>query len=326
MKQIEPDRESLGDARLSRATLIAEYRGYVSVKLSWSSFAYKVPETLTIASHPTVVNADEAGVRVFTDLSTMRIPPQYAALCRRQPDCSMGDLRTDVHKIASKPVTLCSGQRGWLNVYTMGRQGEIYEQVFARAGNRMYMAALHYPRDPGDRLHAAQALTTLCPAGVGEVRPSSAAFPFRTPAGWTRGVAPGYQISSSALKVLAYWFYLPNHSTIGQILAIATAPDAREYITPEQEAGDELAATKAEEGDVHVLSSRSIKLCNGVDGWFMQFRSPEKRGEAYIAEFVYGYGSETSYIVRYARDAQEPEDAAAHKALYSLCPPQSTTQ
>jgi hypothetical protein len=41
---------------------------------------------------------------------------------------------------------------------------------------------------------------------------------------------------------------------------------------------------------------------------------------------MYAYGNDTSYLLRYVRAASEPEDPAAHKALYSLCPPQSPTQ
>ncbi len=69
-----------------------------------------------------------------------------------------------------------------------------------------------------------------------------------------------------------------------------------------------------------------MKLCGGIDGWFAQFAGTDQRGDKYVTEMMFVYGSDTSYILRYMRASREPEDAAAHKVLYSFCPPQDPTQ
>jgi len=128
---------------------------------------------------------------------------------------------------------------------------------------------------------------------------------------------------SSPFKVAAYWFTLPQSSTVAQYLMLAQAADASEYITPEQEAAVRISVAKRVGKDVRVVMNRPIRLCNGADGWFTELTGKEQ-GRAYALEVTYGYGSDASYALVYSRALGEPEDSSAHKALYSLCPPQAS--
>ncbi len=220
----------------AQAAIIAQYRGFVSIKPSWSTFSYKVPETITVVRHATVINAGEAGVRALSEIASTaaRMGQSAKAFCAQRVSVNCNADTPKIIKLAARPVALCNGQRGWLNEYAEGARGDIYEQVYARAGTMMYVAATHYPRDPGDVLHAAEALTTLCPAGVGELR-DPGTVPIAAPPHWIRGAGTLSEAVPSPYKVLAYWFYLAPQSLSGQALALVSAPDASEYITPDQE-------------------------------------------------------------------------------------------
>ncbi|HKU68364.1 MAG TPA: hypothetical protein VJP85_11365 [Candidatus Baltobacteraceae bacterium] len=321
MARVAEDAWARSRIRGSRdATLVAEYRGTFSFKPSWSTVAYKISEKIAIVSRPTTFNAQEWGVRTFTGLSSIQVPPSVLAFCAHKAHCSI-DV-PQVKKIAAGPVALCNGQRGWMNAFTTS--GEAYEQVFARARDRVYVAVLEYARTPGDLLHAASALRTLCPAGVGELPPPAGAVPLTAPKGWTRGVGD-LGGDDSSYKVLAYWVYLPQDSTFGQYLTLGSASDVSEYITPEQEAAAQIDDTKAHERNLRVQAGRAVKLCGGSDAWFAQYTATDTRGSRYTAETMYAYGNDTSYLLRYVRTAGAPEDPAARKALYSLCPPQPAT-
>lgn len=300
------------------ATLVTEYRGMVNFKPSWSNVTYKIAEKIAIVSRPTTVNAADWGVQTLTTISSIHVPQSALAFCAHRPHCTV-DIPT-VKKIAAGPVALCNGQRGWMNEFSRG--DEAYDQVFARSGDRVYVAVLTYQLTPGDMLHAATSLKTLCPSGVGEVKPPAATFPLTAPPGWIRGGGTLATDDDSAYNVLAYWLYLPKASMSGQYLTLGSASDVSEYITPEQEAMTQIDATKAREKNLRVQVSRAVNLCGAADAWFSQFTATDSRGNKYTAETMYAYGGDTSYFLRYVRSADAPEDGAAHKALYSLCPHQ----
>ena len=322
MKRVAEDTWARDHIRGSRdARFVAEYRGTISFKPDWASVTYTIPERIEIVTHPTTVNAQEWGIQTITRLSSVHVPPRVVKMCTRHPHCSI-HIPT-VRKIAAQSIALCGGQRGWINAFTRG--DDAYEQVFARAGNRVYVAVLQYQRTPGDVLHAADALSTLCPPGVGEVPPSTTTVPLTIPKGWIRGVGDFGPHDDSAYKVLAYWLYLPRNSTFAQYLTLGDASDVSEYVTPEQDALDQIDATKAAEKDLRVQANHAVKLCSGTDGWFSQFTATDAQGERYTAETMYTCGKDTSYLLRYVRAATQPEDSQARKALFSLCPPQSPT-
>jgi hypothetical protein len=321
MKTVAADRQTAMGALRAKATIIAQYRGFVSIKPSWSTFTYKVPETITVVTHKTDINADEAGVRAVTEMASAsaHVPPSVAAFCAHRAHCSI-----DIPKfkeIAAKPIALCNGARGWLNAYRYGT-GDVNEVVYARAGDMIYVARANYSPDTGDALHAAAAVATLCPKGVGEVLAPARAIPAAAPRGWTRGVGDLNDGTSDPYTTLAYWFYLPPASTAAHLLALFTASDVSEYVTPEQEAAANIAAAKQDDTTVRVQANHSVQLC-GSDGWYAQFAGKDTRGIPYVEELLIGYGADTSYIARYTRDPAQPENPAAHKTLYSLCPPRS---
>lgn len=321
MKRVAEDAWARSHIRGSRGALfVTEYRGTVSFKPNWATVTYKIPERIAIVTHPTTINAQEWGVQTITRLSSVHVPPQVAAMCAHRPHCSISV--PAVKKIAAEPIALCNGARGWVNAFTRG--DDAYEQVFARAGDRVYVAVMQYQRTPGDVLHAAKALSTLCPPRVGEAPAPTTAVPLTVPKGWTRGVGD-IDRRESSYKVLAYWLYLPRNSTFAQYLTLGDASDVSEYVTPEQDALDQIDATKEAEKDLRVQASHAVKLCSGTDGWFSQFTTTDDLGERYTAETMYAYGNDTSYLLRYVRAATQPEDPQARKALFSLCPTQSPT-
>lgn len=317
MKRVAEDasiREEI--ARSPGASFVVEYRGVAKVKPDWSPFKYDVPEAIAIVRHSTKANAAEWGMRTLTGLGTWHPSPAAVTYCAVHKCTLKGP---DLKKVAGAPIQICNGQRGWMNVFE--RDGEVYQQVFARSGDEMYVALLHYAKGTGDVLSAARSLRTLCPEHAGELPPVAQSVPFKPPAGWIPGAYPA-QFASPEFKPLAYWTFVAPSSMVMQSMLVAQAADASEYITPQQEAEDHAESIKSVEKNVRVAASREMKLCNGADGWFMQLTATDKRKTAYTEELVYGYGNDLSYVVRYVRAANEPENPAAHKALLSLCPPQ----
>lgn len=315
MKRIAEDPTIREEVRRSPdASFVAEYRGVAKVKPDWSPFKYDVPETIAIVRHATKANAAEWGMRTLTGLGTWHPSAAAVTYCAVHKCTLRGP---DLKKISGAPIAICNGQRGWMNVFE--REGDVYHQVFVRSGDSVYVALLHYARATGDILNAAPSLRSLCPASAGEAPADVQSVPFKPPA-WIRGVY-AEQFTSQEFKPLAYWMFVAPSSMVMQSLLAARAADASEYITPEQEAEDRIDRARSVEKNVRVTANREIKLCNGADGWFTQVSATDAQGTRYTEELVYGYGNDTSYVVRYVRDAREPEDPAAHKALLSLCPP-----
>lgn len=306
-------------ARTRGASFVAEYRGFTTVKPSWSTVSYKIPENIVILTHPTSANADEWGVRMFGSLRARedRGKALAAAYCAHRAHCSF-DMQ-HVKKITAQAIPLCDGQRGWLNAFTRG--DDTYEQVFARAHDRVYLVQLKYQTQSGDGLHAAQAIRTLCPEGIGEAKPPSDALPMLSPQSWHRGV--GYMgMVADPFKGVAYWFNLGGVNQRPQWLVLSTVSDVSEYITPEEEAQEMLERVKSLTKDVRVHSSRAMTLCNGVSAWMNDISGTDPSSFRLRVVSLYAYLNDTSYIVQYTRSAAEPEDPAAHKAMLSLCPPQ----
>lgn len=303
-------------------TLVSMYRGVARIKPSWSTYTYPVPETITIAERATSSNAAEWGVGELYRLSNIRTPQAAIDYCARRVHCSVS-APPKLHRITARYVRLCNGRLGWLNAYSFVPGDEIYEQVFARAGNRMYVAALRYQNDAGDTFHAAAALTTLCPGGVGEVPAPKSDAPFALPGGWIASTQTPGKDASTGLDDSAGWFSLHGSATVAQWLALGRASDVSEYITPQQEAEERLSVQKTAVKRFHLQKSRAVTLCRGVQGWFAEFTAQDDLGYRFLDEEMYAYGSDESYMLQYTRSVSEPEDPAARKALYSLCPPQS---
>lgn len=316
MKRIAEDASIRAEvAHSPDAAFVIEYRGIAKVKPDWSPFRYDVPETIAIVRHSTKANAAEWGMRTLTGLGTWHPSTAAVTYCAVHKCTLRGP---DLKKVAGAPIQICNGQRGWMNVFE--REGEVYHQVFARSGDAVYVALLHYAKGTGDVLNAARSLPTLCPAHAGELPAPTRNVALRPPAGWIPGAYPA-QFASQEFKPLAYWMFVAPQSMVMQSVLAAQAADASEYITPEQEAEDHADRVKSAMKNMRVLASRAIKLCNAADGWFMQITATDTRNTRYTEELVYGYGNDTSYVVRYVRAANEPENPAARNALFSLCPP-----
>jgi hypothetical protein len=318
MTRVHADERVQAEFTASHARFVAAYRGFVKVKPSWSPVSYSVPESIIVASWPAQgMNAGEWGVTALSRMAS--VPLQELQWCRRHPHCSMESTR--VKNISSGPVAICGGKRGWLSV-TEGtpQQPEIRDQIFVRSANTIYIAYAEFPQDPGDQLHVSRALLTLCPRNAGEVSPAPVALPITQPQNWTRGTGGEVNAQAAPFSVLAYWYRLMPKSTFAQWLTIANVVDTSENVTPEQQAKEQIEGTKAEQKDLRVQTSRAITVCSRADAWYAQWIATNEGGERYIDETMYAYAHDTLYLLRYVRSASEPEDAGAHKALFSLCP------
>jgi hypothetical protein len=304
-------------SRRTDATFLRQYRGFGKIKPSWSNFAYKVPEEIYIVRWPTAVNAAEWGARSLSAVTQAIHPPAAAqAFCREHH--RVLDIPR-IHTLASHPLALCNGQRGWLNAYT--RRDETYEEVFARSRDQMYVALLRYQTALGDTFSAAHALRTLCPPNVGEVAIPTSAVPFTPPARWARSANTRSQIPEFAY--LGGWYNVSPQSHGIQDLQLFSTSDTSEYTTPEQLADMWRQTMKQGYPGVRVLSDGAVKLCAGADAWLTRYEVTDRVGRTYAVDNMYAYGNDTLYVLQYG-GADSKEDPAANKALKSLCPPQSS--
>jgi hypothetical protein len=151
-------------------------------------------------------------------------------------------------------------------------------------------------------------------------RPGSATFRRRLfVCRWIR--ASENQRELPQYNFIASWEHIASRSYLPESLSLFQTSDTAEYTTPEQLAGMWNSWYKSVFTHVTVRSNHAVTLCNGADAWTDELDFQDHRGAQRVIESMYAYANDALYVLEYGRYVQTPENPAARKALFSLCPP-----
>ncbi|HZT12291.1 MAG TPA: hypothetical protein VFA29_05800 [Candidatus Baltobacteraceae bacterium] len=220
---------------------------------------------------------------------------------------------TAIH--ADKALPLCNGWGGWLVAYTMPRGDYVYDELYAASGDTAYTVRLYYPKSIGDR-GAVRSLSSFCPPG--RYVPASAldaSVPFTPPAAWSLAGVPD---AGAPFSGIGRWMHPSAHSRFLESIALVKSPPLGDGSIAQQ-SSDIINYQRQSMPNFTLAASRPQRLCGRDDGWYASF-TVGQRPNAETYEEVIAYGSEATYVASYDRRAGDPENAAAKRALESLCP------
>ena len=216
---------------------------------------------------------------------------------------------------ADKVLPLCNGWSGWLVAYTVPRSDYVYDELYAASGDTAYAVRLSYPSGIGDR-GAVHSLSSFCPPGryvpAWALDPS---VPFAPPADWSPAGAPD---AGAPFSGIGRWMHPSAHSHFMESVALVKSPPLGDGSVAQQ-SNDIINYQRQSMPNFALAASRPQRLCGRDDGWYASF-TVGQRPNAETYEQIIAYGSDATYLASYDRRAGDPENAAAKRALESLCP------
>jgi hypothetical protein len=220
--------------------------------------------------------------------------------------------------LSEQNVSLCSGQQGRLIKYHTTSNGKLLmlEQLFAVSGLNGYV--LTYSRAAADKDDPAAlaALRSLCPPLAARIAADTTPVPFTPPPGWQRLNAAA--IPGDLSGMLGFWIH-PAGGAVPESMNVIKSDSRIGSLTTAQEGDLALSQVKQKFPSAAVRQSHAETLCSGTQpGWYLEY-AVKMNNLDYIIEQSIIFAENVQYAVTYGRPAAQPEDAAARRALDTLC-------
>lgn len=224
-----------------------------------------------------------------------------------------------VRPFESRLVATCGGHPAWLVKYHAKMYGRdmTFTQEFALGGSRAYAATYGRLSTQKDDPDAIEALGELCPPPEQDAATDLGAVPMQPPDGWKR-LNPSLIGSSMSDVIVGLWM---GDATGGfpQSINIIRSPISGNSQSMAAEVPMVITMLKQKYPSLVMRQSHAERLCEKYDGWYMEY-STHTQGVDVILEQTTVLADNVMYIASYGRGISAPENAAARKAIDSLCP------